>query len=54
MPTQKKKIEIEVRVAAKRYADELLEEINKDRQEHGKKPFDDDDTPKSNGKLKLQ
>ena len=38
----KKKIEIEVPVAAKRYADELLEEINKDREEHGKKPFDDD------------
>ena len=48
----KKKIEIEVPVAAKRYADELLEEINNDRQEHGKKPFDDDDTPKSSGKKK--
>ena len=46
----KKKIEIEVPVAAKRYADELLKEINNDREEHGKKPFDDDDTPKSNGK----
>lgn len=48
----KKKIEVEVPVAAKRYADELLAEINNDRQEHGKKPFDDDDTPKINGKKK--
>ena len=48
----KKKIEIEVPVAAKRYANELLEEINNDREEHGKKPFDDDDTPKSSGKKK--
>lgn len=27
----------------KRYAKELLAEVNKDREEHGKKPFDDDD-----------
>ena len=27
---------------AKRYAHELLEEINKDRESHGKQPFDDD------------
>ena len=45
----KKKIEIEVPVAAKRYADELLEEINKDRAEHGKKPFDDEN-PKTSRK----
>ena len=47
----KKKIEIEVPVAAKRYADELLEEINKDRAEHGKKPFDDEN-PKTSRKKK--
>lgn len=46
----KKKIEVEIPVAAKRYADELLEEINNDRENHGKKPFDD--TPKSSGKKK--
>lgn len=46
----KKKIEVEVPVAAKRYADELLEEINNDRVEHGKKPFDD--APKSSRKGK--
>ena len=31
---------------AKRYARELFAEVNQDREEHGKKPFDDDD-PKS-------
>ncbi|MBQ6530049.1 MAG: IS1182 family transposase [Clostridia bacterium] len=48
----KKKIEVEVPVAAKRYADELFKEINNDRENHGKKPFDDNDTPKTNGKKK--
>ena len=47
----KKKIEVEIPVAAKRYADELLTEINNDRGEHGKSPFDDE-TPKSKGKKK--
>lgn len=47
----KKKVEVEIPVAAKRYADELLEEINNDRTEHGKKPFDGD-TPKSSEKKK--
>lgn len=39
----KKKIQEEVPEAAKRYAEELLREINEDREEHGKKPFDDHD-----------
>ena len=39
----KKKIQEEVPVASKRYAKELMEEVNADREEHGKKPFDDDD-----------
>ena len=47
----KKKIKEEVPIAAKRYAEELLEEINADREAHGKKPFDDDnddnDRPKN-------
>ena len=47
----KKKIKEEVQIAAKRYAEELLEEINADRETHGKKPFDDDnddnDRPKN-------
>lgn len=37
----KKQIKEEVPVAAKRYAKELMEEINKDREAHGKKPFED-------------
>ena len=39
----KKKIQEEVPVASKRYASELMKEVNSDREEHGKKPFDDDD-----------
>ena len=31
---------------AKRYARELFEEVNKDREEHGKKPFSDDSDKK--------
>ena len=37
-----KKIQEEVPVASKRYAKELMEEVNADREEHNKKPFDDD------------
>ncbi len=37
----KKKIQEEVPEAAKRYAKELMKEIDEDREEHGKKPFDD-------------
>lgn len=39
----KKKIQAEVPVASKRYAKELMEEVNADREEHGKKPFADED-----------
>ena len=48
-----KKIRQEVPVAAKRYQEELLAEINADREAHGKKPFDDDmddKPPKCGGK----
>ena len=41
-----KKIKQEVPVAAVRYREELMAEINADREAHGKKPFDDDDAPK--------
>ena len=44
----KKKIKEEVPVAAKRYADELLQEINEDRIAHGKKPLKDDEESSSN------
>ena len=39
----KKRIKKEVPVAAKKYEQQLMEEINEDREEHGKKPFSDDD-----------
>ena len=38
----KKVVKKEVPVAAKRYAEEFMEEVNADREAHGKKPFDDD------------
>ena len=44
----KKKIKEEVPIAAKRYADELLEEINEDREAHGKKPFSTDEDNDNN------
>ena len=48
----KKKIKQETPVAAKRYQEELLAEVNAEREVHGKKPFSDDDDapPKSMGK----
>jgi len=46
---KKKSVNEEVKIKAKHYHAELLEEINRDRADHGKKPFDDkdddDDTP---------
>ena len=39
----KKVVKEEVPVAAKRYAKELMEEVNADREAHGKKPFADDE-----------
>ena len=43
-----KKIRKKVPVAAARYREELMAEVNADREAHGKKPFDDDnnDSPK--------
>ncbi len=43
----KKKIQEEVPEAAKRYAEEFMKEINEDREEHGKKPFDEGDDSNS-------
>ena len=48
----KKKIKEEVPTAAKRYAKELLEEINADREAHGKKPFEDDNDDNDKPKKK--
>ena len=39
----KKAIKEQVPVASKHYAKELMEEVDADREAHGKKPFDDDD-----------
>jgi len=39
----KKNYKVQVEVSAKRYAKELREEIDRDREEHGKKPLKDDD-----------
>ena len=47
----KKKIQAEVPVASKRYAKELMEEVNADREEHGKKPFEDEDNNNEPPKL---
>ena len=45
---KKKAVNEVVKIEAKHYQDELMKEIEKDREEHGKKPFkdkDDDDNP---------
>ena len=44
----KKVVKKEVPVAAKRYAEELMEEVNADREAHGKKPFEDDSNDDDN------
>ena len=41
----KKKVKEKIPAASKHYAKELMEEVNKDREAHGKKPFDDDSKP---------
>ena len=50
----KKAIKEQVPVASKHYAKELMEEVDADREAHGKKPFDDDDenTPPTTPKKK--
>lgn len=44
-----KKMKIQVQEEAQRYHKELMEEINKDREAHGKKPFDDVDDDRKGG-----
>lgn len=46
----KKQIKAAIPAASKHYARELMEEVNADREAHGKKPFDDDDDPPSTPK----
>ncbi len=38
----KKQVKEQIPAVAKHYAKELMEEVNADREVHGKKPFDDD------------
>lgn len=41
----KKQVKVSIPVASKHYAQELMEEVNADREAHGKNPFDDGDEP---------
>ena len=41
----KKQVKEQIPAASKLYAEELMEEVNADREAHGKKPFDDDNAP---------
>ena len=41
----KKQVKAAIPAASRHYAKELMEEVNADREAHGKKPFDDDDAP---------
>jgi len=52
---KKRAMNAEVRVQAKQYHAELMEEINKDREAHGKKPFkdDEDDDPPPTKSIKV-
>lgn len=49
----KKRIKKEVPKEAKRYTGALMEEVNADREEHGKKPFDDDDHGEPSAETKI-
>ena len=41
----KKRVKVQIPAAFRHYAKELMEEVNADREAHGKEPFDDDDAP---------
>ena len=46
----KKQVKAVIPVASKRYAQELMAEVDADREAHGKAPFDDEEPPKSGRK----
>ena len=46
----KKQVKEQVSAAAKHCAKKLMEEVNADREVHGKKPFDDDNDPPASPK----
>ena len=41
----KKRVKVQIPVASRHYAKELVEEVNADREAHGKAPLDDDGAP---------
>lgn len=49
---RKKSVNEQVKIEAKHYYKGLMEEVNKDRESHGKKPFKDDDDDESAPKTK--
>lgn len=46
----KKQVKVQIPAASRHYAKELMDEVNADREAHGKKPFDDDDEPPGSAK----
>ena len=46
----KKQVKVQILAASKHYAKELMEEVNADRDVHGKGPFDDEDEPPASSK----
>ena len=49
MRNRKKQMKKYVPAAVKAYEEQLHKEINEDREEHGKPPFDDEDDSKGDG-----
>ena len=47
---QKKQVKVQIPAASRRCAKELTEEVNADREAHGKKAFEDDDEPSAAAK----
>lgn len=41
----RKQLKVQLPVSSQHYTKELMEEVNADRELHGKKPFDNDDEP---------
>ena len=48
----KKQVKAQIPVVSKHYAKELMDEVNADREAHGKKPFDSDDDEQPPASLK--
>ena len=50
--TTKKQVKVHIPAASKYYAKGLVEEVNADREAHGKRPFDDKDEPPASSKTR--